>query len=74
MGPFKSIFSKEFTIKGDWNIQSKRLKEKFTQLTDEDLKFEKGQEEELLMRIEKRLKKKRDEVILLIKNQQPVGV
>lgn len=74
MGPFKSIFSKTFIIKGDWTVQSKRLKEKFKQLTDADLKFDKGEEEELLMRIEKRLNKKRDEVILLIKKEQPVGV
>jgi uncharacterized protein YjbJ (UPF0337 family) len=74
MGPFKSIFSKAFTIKGDWNLQAKRLTEKFSKLTDADLKFEEGKEEELLMRIEKRLNKKRDDVISLIKKEQPVGV
>ncbi len=55
-----------FKITGDWKIQSKELKAKFNQLTDDDLKFETGKENELLTRIENRLHKKRDEVIALI--------
>lgn len=60
-----------FKITGDWSIQSKQLKEKFTQLTDDDLKFESGKETELLTRVESRLGKKREEVITIIKNAQP---
>jgi len=59
-----------FKIVGNWDVQSKTLKEKFPQLTDADLKFENGKEDELLARVEKRLSKKRDEVISLLKKGQ----
>lgn len=61
----------EFKMTGDWAAQSKILKEKFAQLTDIDLKFEAGKENELLTRLETKLHKKRDEVINIIKKGQP---
>ena len=57
---------KTFKIIRDWDVQSKRLKEKFSQLTDADLKFETGNESELFSRIETRLNKRRGEVINMI--------
>lgn len=60
-----------FKITGNWDHQSKQLKEKFNQLTDADLKFETGKENELLTRVETRLNKKREEVINIIKKGQP---
>lgn len=60
----------DFKITGNWDIQSKKLKEKFSQLTDADLKFETGKENELLTRVETRLNKKREEVINIIKKGQ----
>lgn len=65
-----SISGENFKITGDWTAQSKTLKEKFAQLTDADLKFEPGKEQELLSRVETRLNKKRDEVINIIKKGQ----
>jgi len=59
-----------FRITGNWDNQSKQLKGKFSQLTDADLKFETGKENELLSRVETRLNKKRDEVINIIKKIQ----
>ena len=59
-----------FKIGGSWNVESKKLKEKFTQLTDADLKFEAGKENELLSRVESKLNKKREEVINIIKKIQ----
>jgi uncharacterized protein YjbJ (UPF0337 family) len=56
-----------FRITGDWNVQSKQLKEKFPQLTDADLTYETGKEHELLGKVESRLNKKREEVIDIIK-------
>jgi uncharacterized protein YjbJ (UPF0337 family) len=41
-------------IKGDWNIMKGKLKQKFGKLTDDDLRFTEGQEDELVGRIEKR--------------------
>ena len=63
-----------FKITGNWDVQSKQLKEKFSQLTDADLKFETGKENELLSRVETRLNKKRDEVINIIKKTQTESV
>lgn len=56
-----------FKISGNWRVQSDILKEKFPQLTEADLKFEPGKEEELLKKVESRLNKKREEVINIIK-------
>jgi uncharacterized protein YjbJ (UPF0337 family) len=41
-------------LKGDWNITKGKLKQKFAKLTDSDLQFEEGQEDELIGRIQKR--------------------
>jgi uncharacterized protein YjbJ (UPF0337 family) len=41
-------------IKGDWNIVKGKLKKKYAQLTDNDLRYEEGQEDELIGRIQKR--------------------
>ena len=59
-----------FKISSNWVAQSKKLKAKFPQLTDSDLKFETGKENELLGRIEKRLGKNRVEVIDIINHLQ----
>ena len=63
-----------YKIVGNWDEQSKTLKEKFPQLTDEDLKFEIGKDIELFARLENRLNKKRGEVISLLKKGQPEKV
>lgn len=55
-----------FKITGDWSKQANELKEKYSQLTDADLKFEAGKENELLGRVETKLNKKREEVINII--------
>lgn len=60
-----------FKITGDWTIQSQQLQDKFAQLTDADLKFEPGKENELLTRVETRLNKKREEVINIISKGMP---
>ena len=41
-------------IKGDWNILKGKVKQKWAKLTDDDLKFVAGKEEELIGRIQKR--------------------
>ncbi|MGG5578723.1 hypothetical protein ACPDHL_15480 [Myroides sp. C15-4] len=50
----------------NWDESSKKLKEQFSQLTDVDLKYEVGKENDLLNRLEKKMNKKRPEVIDLI--------
>ena len=49
-------------LKGDWNIVKGKLKQKYAQLTDDDLRYVEGKEEELLGRIQKRTGKTRDEI------------
>lgn len=40
-------------IKGDWNIAKGKLKQKWAKLTDDDLQFVEGQQDELVGRIQK---------------------
>ncbi len=42
------------TIKGTWNETKGKLKQKYADLTDDDLLFEEGKEEELLGRLQKK--------------------
>jgi uncharacterized protein YjbJ (UPF0337 family) len=49
-------------IKGSWNEIKGKLKQKYGQLTDDDLTFAEGKEEELLGRLQKRLGRSSDEL------------
>ena len=53
-------------IKGSWNEVKGKLKQKYAQLTDDDLMYAKGKEDELLGRLEKKLGQKHDEIRKLI--------
>ncbi len=44
----------KLTIKGDWNIAKGKLKQKWGDLTDDDLDYVEGQEDELVGRIQKK--------------------
>lgn len=44
----------KLSIKGSWNETKGKLKQKYADLTDDDLLFEEGKEDELLGRIQKR--------------------
>ena len=52
----------KFQIKGNWNEIKGKLKQKYAQLTDDDLTFAEGKEEELLGRLQKRLGKTDEEI------------
>lgn len=52
----------DLTIKGNWNELKGKLKQKYSDLTDDDLQFSEGKEDELLGRIQKRLGKTKDEI------------
>lgn len=49
-------------IKGDWNIIKGKLKQKWAKLTDDDLQYVAGKQEELLGRIQKRTGENREAV------------
>jgi uncharacterized protein YjbJ (UPF0337 family) len=44
----------KLNIKGNWNEIKGKLKQKYGQLTDDDLTFEEGKEDEVLGRIQQR--------------------
>ena len=49
-------------IKGNWNEIKGKLKQKYAQLTDDDLTFAEGKEEELMGRLQQRIGKKKEEI------------
>jgi uncharacterized protein YjbJ (UPF0337 family) len=49
-------------MKGSWNEVKGKLKQKYGQLTDNDLQFAEGKEDELLGRLQKRLGRTKDEL------------
>jgi uncharacterized protein YjbJ (UPF0337 family) len=56
----------KFQIKGNWNKIKGKLKQKYAELTDDDLMFVKGKEEELMGRLQTKLGKGREEVQQII--------
>ena len=66
----KKEHSGVLTMKGNWQNQSTELKKKFSNLTDSDLKFEKGAEEDLIKRVGDKLGKSKEEVITMITKGQ----
>jgi len=49
-------------IKGNWNVIKGKLKQKWARLTDDDLQYVEGREEELFGRIQKRTGETREAV------------
>ena len=49
-------------IKGDWNITKGKLKQKWAKLTDDDLQYVDGKQDELVGRIQKRTGETREAV------------
>ena len=55
-----------FTLKGNWNEIAGKLKQQYADLTDDDLLFKEGKEEELLGRLQQKLGKTKEELRKLI--------
>jgi uncharacterized protein YjbJ (UPF0337 family) len=53
-------------MKGSWNELKGKLKQQYGNLTDDDLVFAEGKEDELLGRLQKKLGKNKDEVRQII--------
>ncbi|MGX5818035.1 CsbD family protein [Chitinophaga lutea] len=53
-------------IKGSWNEIKGKLKQQYADLTDDDLLYTEGKEDELYGRLQKKLGKSKDEVKKLI--------
>ena len=55
-----------FIIKGNWNEIAGKLKQQYANLTDDDLLFKEGKEEEVLGRLQQKLGKTKEELRKLI--------
>jgi uncharacterized protein YjbJ (UPF0337 family) len=53
-------------IKGTWKEVAGKLKQKYANLTDDDLLFEEGKEEELLGKLQNILGKSKEEIRKLV--------
>jgi uncharacterized protein YjbJ (UPF0337 family) len=49
-------------VKGTWNEQKGKLKQKFATLTDNDLLFEEGKKDEMMGKIQVKLGKTKEEL------------
>jgi len=55
-------------LKGKWNEMKGKVKQAHADLTDDDLKYEEGKDDELLGRLQQKLGKTRDEVVKWLKS------
>lgn len=58
----------ELEFKGNWKKIKGKLKERYAVLTDNDLAFEEGQEEQLLGHLQEKLGKSKEEVKDIIRS------
>jgi len=52
----------DLKIKGNWNETKGKLRQKYGQLTDDDLQYSEGKEDELLGRLQQKLGKNKDQI------------
>jgi len=60
--------STDVIVKGNWNQLKGKLKQKYADLTDDDLLFVEGKEDELLGRLQKKLGKSDKEVRRILRD------
>ena len=53
-------------MKGNWNEIAGKLKQQFANLTDDDILYQKGKEEELLGRLQNKLGKTKEDIHKII--------
>lgn len=58
----------ELELKGKWNEIKGKVKQTYADLTDDDLKYEEGRDEELFGRLQEKTGKTRDELVTWIKS------
>lgn len=56
----------DLKLKGNWNEKRGKLKQEYGQLTDDDLAYSEGKEDELVGRLQRKLGKSKDEVRRII--------
>lgn len=58
----------ELELKGKWNEIKGKVKQTYADLTEDDLKYEEGRDEELFGRLQEKTGKTRDELVTWIKS------
>jgi uncharacterized protein YjbJ (UPF0337 family) len=53
----------DLKLKGTWNQIKGKAKQSYADLTDDDLLYEEGKEDELIGRLQNKIGKSRDEVV-----------
>lgn len=57
------------TLKGKWGVMKARLKEKYGNLTDNDLAYIQGREEEIFGHLEEKTGASRDEITQYLRDE-----
>jgi len=57
------MHSEEFKLRGNWNELKGKIKQQYANLTDDDLQYEEGKDDELVGKIQKKIGKTKEEVI-----------
>ena len=55
-------------LKGKWNVIKGKVKQTYADLTDDDLKYEEGKDDELLGRLQKKTGKTKDDLVKWLKS------
>jgi uncharacterized protein YjbJ (UPF0337 family) len=58
----------DLKLKGSWNELKGKVKQKWGELTDDDLTYAEGQEEELIGKLQKKTGQTREEVVNYLNN------
>lgn len=61
-------------LKGQWNELKGKVKQAYGDLTDDDLRYEEGKDDELLGRLQQKTGKGRDELVKWIKSLQIISI
>ena len=62
------MYSKNLNLLAPWETVKERLKENNLDLTDADLEYEPGREDDLLEKLQRKLKKPKAEIRMLIES------
>ena len=57
----------DLKLKGKWNEIKGKVKQAYANLTDDDLKYEEGKEDEMLGKLQQKTGKGRDELVKWLK-------
>jgi uncharacterized protein YjbJ (UPF0337 family) len=64
----KNIIMDKLEFKGTWNEVKGKIKKAYADLTDDDLKYEEGKDDEFLGKLQQKVGKGRDELVKWIKS------